>query len=140
MQKRRVHVGMIAFVIIAIAGMVVYNALYKPNSTEEQQQNANESVSVRKVTEQDREAEKQKLLDVLKKDSSSTSPGSPHKPGLAKASDMGEPEQMAKEPTILMAKWQAYHPTPSDASTATHWYDEASRSAKVAEENAHSRD
>lgn len=133
MQKRKAPVFLFGLVTIAIAGMAIWNASSKPAGAEPDAPPVADDVHEKSVSEQDRAKAAEELKNAIKVDKpAEKSPTGkkavmPDQPGTSMA--------MATQPTILLPKYSRYNPRPNDASTATHWYDEKSRSAKIAEEN-----
>jgi hypothetical protein len=116
--------------IVVVAGLVVWNAYQglSPGVDEHghrHDEHTGERVVGRKPTPEQREQERRALAGVFE-----TEERGPNIATLDRDT-AGNPS----EPTILLPTLKGYKPTPNDASTATHWYREASRSAKIAEEN-----
>jgi hypothetical protein len=117
--------------ILVVAGLVVWNAYQGLSSGVDEhghrhdERKQEEQVVGRKLTPAQRQQAKNELAGVFE--------DKERGPNIATLDQdaTGNPT----EPTILLPSMKSYKPTPNDASTATHWYRESSRSARIAEEN-----
>lgn len=131
MQKRKSPVLLFGLVVIALGGMVVWNASSRPAGEED---HSDEDVSQEHLSAHEKESAKEDLLNTLP----DTKGGGMPRAVMADQAP-GAAMELAKKPTILLEKWESARPRPNDASTAAHWYVNESRSAKLSEENSRTR-
>ncbi|MBS1724614.1 MAG: hypothetical protein JSS66_16855 [Armatimonadetes bacterium] len=144
MKNRKAPVFLFGVVVVALAAVTVWNASLKPmeeriNSMEKDK----EGVSQHAVTDEEKAQTRNDLLKALpQKSSDNNGRRGPNGKlvGVMPEEAPGASMELAKEPTILLPKYDIYKPKPNDSTTMTHWYDGASRAAKLAEENEKSRD
>lgn len=133
MQKRKSNVLLFGLVVVAISGMAVWNAVQKPAGAPTANDPAGEEVKEKNVSEQDRAKAAKELVSALPKvDKQTKMPTGKH---AVMPDQPGSSMTLAMEPTIILPKYSRYSPKPNDSTTATHWYDEKSRSAMLSEEN-----
>lgn len=141
MQKRKAPVFLFGLVILALSGMAIWNATTRPAGAPHDEPVHEEGVKEKEVSAEEREQAKKDLANALPKPEVRTPLSTPtgKKVGVMPDEGTGKSLALAKDPTILLPKFSSYRPKPNDSSTATHWYDESSRSAKVAQENKSGR-
>lgn len=132
MNNRKAPIVLFSFLVIAIAGMAVFNASQNSQSAQDQHQHQEEAVAEHTPTADERAAASNSALSALDKGGNTTN----RKAAMANEGGSDPQMGMAKEPTILVRKFRAYRPLPNDAGTATQWYREESRSHQIAEENS----
>ena len=137
MKNRKAPVLLFGVLVVALGAMTVINAVQKPHDHEADHQHEEEKVAERQLTDDERAKASSSVLDALDS-KSGKSTGDGKKP-MTPTDESGERTEMATEPTIIIKSYTATRPVPNDASTATHWYNEKSRSYKLADENAKSR-
>jgi|GEM_PF-5367621 len=135
MKNRKAPVFLFGVLVIGVGVMAVFNANQKSSDPEQQQQTKEETVDERALTPEQRKNASQGILSALDKKSGDEAEG--RKPVAAGGEEAST--DMASEPTVLIKSYTASRPLPNDSSTATHWYDEESRSYKISGENAKSR-
>lgn len=142
MKNRKAPVVLFGVVVVAIAGMAVLNAANQPLTPEAMMEHKEEAVHDHETTPEERAATTQKALDKLPDKAApagGVSRGPNGKLAVAMEESPGTSMAMSTVPTILIDEFKPIAPKPNDNSTATHWYDEESRSSKIASENQKSR-
>lgn len=128
-------------VVIAVAGMAVFNAASQNQNPEAMQHDQEEAVKEHTPTPEEIKQTTQKALAKLPEKAGESTPkvGANGKKLVSLDEAPGQSMEMASEPTILIEEYTPVRPKPNDSGTATHWYDEESRSSKLADENQRSR-
>ncbi|MBL8065324.1 MAG: hypothetical protein JNM34_05640 [Chthonomonadaceae bacterium] len=132
MNKKKTPVLLFGLIVVAIASMVVFNANSRPVDPEAPAP-GKEDVHGSDLSEADRTKAANDVLSGLPDSSDKTRKDlvPVGKPGSSGSGQQG----MATEPTILVKKYIAVRPKPSDGSTSTQWYNGRSRAARITEEN-----
>lgn len=128
MQHRKAPIFLVGVVVFAIAGMTIWNATTKPQGIHPYEPVKQEGLDSHGASNEQRQANATALSEALPKSGQQKRPN-----GVMPESEAAS--GLAKEPTILLDKFNAGRPKPNLSSTATHWYDDKSNSARVSEEN-----
>lgn len=130
-------VMLFSVVVAAGLGMVVWNASQRPMTPEEMEKHAAEDKAKEaKPAESKRQEAAEMLSSALpSKKADKVKPGGP----VPFEDEAPKGNEMAKKPTIFLDEYVPAKPLFNDATIATQWYRENSRSAKRAEENARER-
>ncbi len=131
MQKQGSRMLLVGVVVVALAGAVVWNAASMARASgggETPGHEGHDHGEGKAATKEERDSAQKTLLSRLEKRS----------PQVANA-EGEDPDGIPDRPTILVDRPAPYRPAPNDAGTATHWYQEDSRSAKISERNERER-
>jgi hypothetical protein len=106
--------------VLLVVAVVVWNAAsVPPSAANDPSQGAAAAAEPRPVTPEEKEATAAAIRGSLAK---------------SQPKESGAVEGVPETPVILLPKVVSYKPTPNDSNIATHWYKDASRSAKLAGE------
>lgn len=141
MKNRKAPVMLFGVVVIAVAGMAVFNAASQNQNPQAMQQNQEEAVKEHTPTGEEVKKTVQSAIDKLPEKPGQSTPktGANGKKLVSLDDAPGQSMEMSSEPTIMIEEYTPIRPKPNDSGTATHWYDDESRSSKLAAENQKSR-
>lgn len=141
MKNRKAPVMLFGVVVVAVAGMAVFNAASQNQNPQAMQQNQEEAVKEHTPTGEEVKKTVQSAINKLPETPGQSTPkaGANGKKLVSLDDAPGQSMEMSSEPTIMIEEYTPIPPKPNDSGTATHWYDDESRSSKLAAENQKSR-